>query len=160
MSTAEQARVLRATKMQRGEMDRALREFADAKLGPDVEYSQFVVYHADGDISSSTTPTVTVFRHGPAHLTRSGDHGLWSSWDAKADLDEVFRGYDDWNVLFITIQNTVKKTDLDVLYDGAGCVDQARRVARVKQELVEKTWHPSRFATWCLDTEEASVLGG
>ena len=27
-----------------------------------------------------------------------------------------------------------------------------------KLELIEKTWHPSRFEKWCLDTQELRQL--
>jgi hypothetical protein len=32
------------------------------------------------------------------------------------------------------------------------------RLERLKRELMEKTWHPSRLVRWCLDTEERDAL--
>lgn len=29
-----------------------------------------------------------------------------------------------------------------------------KRMNMIKKELVERTWHPKRFMTWCLDCEE------
>ncbi len=28
------------------------------------------------------------------------------------------------------------------------------RVETLREELMEKTWHPNRFRSWCLDTED------
>jgi hypothetical protein len=31
---------------------------------------------------------------------------------------------------------------------------QAKRTAAYKKELMERAWHPDRFLTWCVETEE------
>jgi len=40
------------------------------------------------------------------------------------------------------------------------CKDQCEKMLNnILEELIEKTWHPSRYIDWCLDNEDKSMLG-
>lgn len=40
------------------------------------------------------------------------------------------------------------------------CKDQCEKMLNnILEELIEKTWHPSRYIDWCLDNEDKTMLG-
>lgn len=73
------------------------------------------------------------------------DHVSWESWIPLLDINMVFTLLDD--ILF--------RRDLETYHDFLEWRDQykhhhSEKMIDVFEELMEKTWHPSRALQWCM----------
>lgn len=73
-------------------------------------------------------------------VIRNCRHLLISHDDDDLCLRDSFRYAESWDHWWAEQKQVKKRT--------------AARCAAIKEELMAVTWHPTRFLTWCVDTEE------
>lgn len=102
---------------------------------------------------------VKVLKLGPGHseVSRLGTRAvLVTSNDFYIGRvhESVLDGLETWVVYGVNVAVYPKAS---VVYDAEAARTCTRRTSLFKQELIERTWHPSRLKH-CLDTEEAREL--
>lgn len=125
-----------------------IREFATMKLAPENTIVTLIITPINGnEVTIDRRPCESFIRR-PAKIGYGYD---------QVDIEDVIRECKDMEVEEIAIRRC--SCTFEKVYDGWLSVFKAQETDTLKQELIEKAWHPSRMAEWCLDTEEAADIG-